>query len=141
MQNTEIRPITYTKSKAPKCKLQCRANSVNYIKLKCFCAGNGEKISKMKRQPTEQEKKKKLHNSIGKKKNTDQKMGRGTEQTFFPKRAYIRPAGTWKDAQKLTNHQEMQNRSYKEISPHTPDMTLRTAVIEKNNKIRNSKCW
>ena len=36
MQNTEIRPITYTKSKAPKCKHQWQNSTVRLYQTKMF---------------------------------------------------------------------------------------------------------
>ena len=45
-------------------------------------------------------------------------MGRGTEQTFFPKRAYIRPAGTWKDAQHHKSSGNAKQKLQGDITSH-----------------------
>ena len=44
-------------------------------------------------------------------------MGRGTEQTFFPKTTYRWP--THKKMFDITNHQGNANQNHSEITPHT----------------------
>lgn len=109
MQNTEIRPITYTKSKAPKCKHQWQNPTVRLHQTKMFLCRKWKKISKMKK-ATYRIGEKKKHNSIEKNKTLIRKWAEELNR-LFSKRGHTYGQQVHGKMLKLTNHQEMQTEA------------------------------